>query len=595
MKHLTSFAVCIAVVSTVYDDKSAASAFLTPGTHNTRVSASSYSSLKFRPSIVNVPTIPQPSSSYSPSYSSATALSLRRKLLSEDDMAEPPNQKVIETIEKLLNNNNDQIIASDVASKTGVSLSETKKSLSSLATLTRGDISVTKDGELVYSFPEVSSGNKSIQSILSSNSLRYKLQSTWTNDVWPKLFWGIRISFGVFLFVSIAAIFSTLIFIQSGGSSDDRDDDRRGNSGGGGMFRYGFGDFLFDIFYPRPYLYSSNYYGYYGQNDPYYINNGNVDGNNNQNEEEERGGIFEGIFSYIFGDGNPNRNLEAARLREASRVIRMNGGAVTAEQLAPFCDVDDPDNIMSEDFNISDEGFVLPIVSQLGGEPTVTDDGDIVYLFKDLQISAMDDDGDDDELLYSNLMARVTKSSGEGLPANNKMEYLQEMNVDFNRNEGIGNILAGGLGVVNLFGALYLGQVLASPAMTGVQLAGVFGVVQTAYPLLVIYAILFNAIPAARYVYNQKVNTEISKRNSARRKWLTYLQVGGNKISRKLQAAKRLRQRMKRLGGKDDMVFDTRTDIEDLEAEKQASEMKKFDDLLGGGGGKDNNGGGAFQ
>ena len=350
-----------------------------------------------------------------------------------------------------------------------------------------------------------------------------------------------------FLFVSIAAIFSTLVFIQSGGSSDEREDDRR--SGGGFGFRYGVGDFLFDLFYPRPYLYSTNY-GYYSRYDPYY-NIGQSD--QYEDEDEKKGGIFEGIFSYIFGDGDPNQNLEAARLREASRVIRANGGSVTAEQLAPFCDIDDPDAIMREDFSISDEGFVLPIVSQLGGVPTVTEDGDIIYLFEDLQVTTSSTQ--EEELQMTNY----------------EMDYLKEQNVDFNRNENIGNIAAGALGAINLGGALYLGQILSSPAMSGVQMAGMFGLVQSGYPLLLIYALLFNIIPAARYVSNQKKNEEIKKRNSARRKWLTYLEVGGVKLKRKLSAAKALRQRMRRLGAEDvgNMAYDTRTKIEGNNTDSQ--------------------------
>ena len=168
-----------------------------------------------------------------------TRLFARRKLLSEDNLAAPPDPKVIEAVQSLGGND---VLASDVAAKAGVSLSATQKSLSSLASLTRGDISVSQSGDLLYSFPT------SIKAALSSNSLRYRITNIWLEKVWPNLFWGIRVAFGVFLFVSIALIFSTLLFVQTGGGSDDRDerDDRRG---GGGMFRYGMGDFMFDLFY----------------------------------------------------------------------------------------------------------------------------------------------------------------------------------------------------------------------------------------------------------------------------------------------------------------------------------------------------------
>jgi hypothetical protein len=375
--------------------------------------------------------------------------------------------------------------------------------------------------------------------------------------VWPKAFLGIRVAFGVFLFVSIAVIFSTLLFIQSGGGSSDRDDrnDRRG--GGGGM---GMNNLMFDILRPRPFGFFSPSYGYYGRVDPY-----NKRQLGRQDNEEEGSGIFESIYSYIFGDGDPNRSVEAARLREASKVIRKNGGAVTAEQLAPFCDVDDPDEL--GDKFLVEEGFVLPIVSQLGGEPVVTDDGDIVYIFPDLQVSARGEDGDFDELVLGS-----------------DVDYLEEKTVEFSRNPAIGNIATAGLGVVNLGGALYLGQVLASPTMAGVRLGGMFGLVQAGYPLLVAYAILFNAIPAARYFYNEKKNGEISKRNSARRKWKTYMDVGGTKTKRKLDAARTLKQQMRRLGGRsgEQAVYDTSKNFEEIVGDKEKADMSKFDELLGG-------------
>ena len=434
----------------------------------------------------------------------------------------------------------------DVATKAGLSLSTTKQSLSALASLTRGDIAVSQSGDLLYTFPP------SVRGALSSNSLRYRLTSLWKKDVWPKLFWGIRIAFGVFLFVSIALIFSTLIFIQTGSSSDRDDrDDRRSGGGSIGFGRYGMGDFLFDVFYPRPWGYGP-YYGYYGRIDPF-------DPRERYPDEEDRPGIFEGIFSYIFGDGDPNRNVELARLREASKVIRDNGGAVTAEQLAPFCDVDDPDE-MGNKFLV-DESFVLPIVSKLGGEPVVTDDSDIVYLFPDLQVSALEE---------------------EFGATDDSATFLEENSLEFSRNPSFGNVAAAALGVVNLGGAIYLGQILSSPSLVGVRLPAIYGLVQTGYPLLLIYALLFNVIPVARYFYIEKTNVEIAKRNSARRKWLTYLQVGGSKLKKKLSAAKSMKQKMRRLVGKnaEETVYDTAKKIEDLTAEREKEAMRRFDDLL---------------
>lgn len=474
-----------------------------------------------------------------PHHNSETHHFARRPLLSEDDLATPPNAKVVEALEKMGSKN---VLASDVAANAGLGLATTRASLSAIASLTRGDISVSESGDLIYSFPD------SVRGSLSSNSLRYRVKNVWEKTIWPPLFGGIRFFFGAFLLISIALIFSTLFFIQTSGSSssDDRDDRRRGGFGG-----YGMSNLMLDLFYPRSFY--NPYYGYYGRVNPY-------DAREVMEEEdkEERTGIFEGIFSYLFGDGDPNSYVEDERLRQASNIIRQNGGAVTAEQLAPFCDVDDPDEL-GNNFLV-DEGFVLPIVSQLNGIPEVTAEGDIVYLFPDLQVSAQEENYYEEE----------------------PSPYLEEMNLEFSRNPQVGNVAAVALGAVNLGGALYLGQALASPALTGVQLAGVFGLVQAGYPLLLIYAILFNIIPAVRYFSLGKKNADISARNSARRKWLTYLQVGGTKIGRKLEAAKSMRQKMRRLGGRfgEKTVFDTSDDIEKLQKQKAEDDLKRFDDLL---------------
>lgn len=186
-----------------------------------------------------------------------------------------------------------------------------------------------------------------------------------------------RVTFGVALFVSVALIFSTIFVLQTsatgGGESsdDDRRDNRRGGSGSGMMTfgggpSYFWGPSPFDFFYYRPY----GGYGYYGQP---------VTPDRPRRDPEEMG-LLESIFSYVFGDGNPNQGLEEQRLQLVAQMIRDNNGAVTAEQLAPYCDAPDPDSssTTSSDRQYIDESFVLPIVSQLDGQPRVTEEGDIV-------------------------------------------------------------------------------------------------------------------------------------------------------------------------------------------------------------------------
>jgi len=202
----------------------------------------------------------------------------------------------------------------DVATEAGVSLSQARKDLTALASISQGDIAVSSDGELIYEFPP------NLNAVLSSNSLKFKTQQTFMK-IWPGLFYVLRVSFGVVLLASLAAIFSTIFFLSQSSSSDD--DRRRDRGGGMGSFggSYFWGPSPFDFFYYRPY-----YGGYYGS-----------PGRPAERDPEDMG-FLESTFSYIFGDGNPNEGLEERRLSLAASMIRENKGSVTAEQLAPFCD-----------------------------------------------------------------------------------------------------------------------------------------------------------------------------------------------------------------------------------------------------------------
>ena len=532
-----------------------------------------------------------------------------RPILSEDDVASPPDAKVIQACEEVLKaqkSQNGAVIASDVAARAGVSLSRARRDLSTIATLTGGDIAVSSDGELLYTFP----GN--IRGVMSSNSKRFRALQLW-EKAWPRLFYGIRVSMGVLLFVSIFAIFSTIFLVFSASGSSDRDDrdNRRGGGGGGMGMGYGMNNLLLDMLFPRWGFGYSPYYGYYGRvpySARYYANTSTSIRNEAKQEQEPN--LFERIFSYIFGDGDPNYGIDNARLRAAAELIRANGGAVVAEQLAPFVDAPSPDDsyVAGDGGEMSaspvDESFVLPIVTQLGGVPTVTDDGDIVYVFEELQMSAentleaagLPPDATSGDIVSfltdrgvstrgamekSDLIQLLDRSltSSRSRQQQDPTDPLQEVEVKFNRNGAGWNALAGTLGAVNLGGALYLGALLPQLAAQGVRLPSYFGLVQAGYPLLLVYAVLYNVIPAVRYLSNRAKNQQIRDRNAARQKWSTVLRSMGGKVRGKIRAARNFRTGMRRLG-RSESVYDTRQDAGQLEAQREGDALKAFDELL---------------
>jgi hypothetical protein len=501
-----------------------------------------------------------------------------------------PSPSIINAVEA-----NPTTTVTDVAAAAGVSLSQAKRDLTTLAAISRADLAVTEDGELLYKFPS------NLNAVLAQNSAKFKALKVW-RQVWPALFWLVRVSFGLALLASLVAIFSTIFFLQTSSSSDN--DRRRDDRGFGGGLSWYWGPSPFDFLYYRPY----GTYGYYDR-DP------------------EEMGFLESVFSYVFGDGNPNAKLEEKRLQLAANMIRSQKGAVTAEQLAPFCD-DAPDPTLSTSSLYVDESFVLPIVSALNGEPVVTEEGDIVYVFPELQTTAGGSGSITTALMpafsreamvlkragmasnaSSREIAKVLNFNGistrgaterkdlidlleSALPPMTPSEeaefldsdptVLQEREWKFSLANDLNKFLAGGLGVVNLGGAVWLGTLLSQYASYG-RLPGYLGAMQAFYPVLLVYAVLFNAIPAARNFWIQNQNAQIQRRNERRKRWqlaLTNAIQSNDRISKKLRAAKKMKMKAKQIGSQKDIVYDTSRPMEENAFIKEQKSLDDFDRLL---------------
>lgn len=221
-----------------------------------------------------------------------------------------------------------------------------------------------------------------------------------------------------------------------------------------------------------------------------------------------------------------------------SQLIRENDGAVTAEQLAPYMDPGRGYSKSDSAAVLPDEGFILPAITQLGGTPEVTEDGDIVYVFDEMQESAVGAERqnllgmsvrelkvlaaeqgvstsgmfDKDDLVTGLSAALAVRKRAESRSTPLR-PYLEEQEYSFSL-ASQGQLMAvAALGAVNLFGAVYLGNLLSSPYIAGRTLVGLLGFVQTVYPALVAYALAFVAVPTARYFKVKGDNAAIERRN----------------------------------------------------------------------------------
>lgn len=423
------------------------------------------------------------------------------------------NPTIMQAVEKL----DYRVTVGDIATQAGLNVAEASQGLLALATEAGGHLQVADDGDVVYLFP------KNFRQVLRNKNLRLQLQEWW-QKIWGVLFYLIRISFGVFLIASIALIYVTIIVAISAANSDRDDDSGGGFSFGGGLSFF----YLPDLFW------------FFG-----------TDYNRNQYERrnrKQRGksdlNFFESIFSFLFGDGNPNANLEERRWREIGSVIRDRKGAVVAEEVSPY--LDDIGETYQQDY----EDYMLPVLSRFNGQPQVSPQGEIVYYFPELQVTATKKNYRSNSNLKSNL--------------NSKSNYLQEFLWRFSQASSGQIMLSVGLGAANLIGALVLGSLLGDGTLAQ-EIGGLVGFVQGIYWLLLAYGIGFLGVPLIRYFWIQWRNGKIEQRNSQRKARANLLSNADTALQEKITFSRQFAKEKAIV--KEDLVYTTETDLFDQEVE----------------------------
>ncbi len=432
-----------------------------------------------------------------------------------------PRTAVMEAVEKL----NYRVTIGDVAAQSGLGLNIAQREIVALAAETGGNIQVAESGEIAYKFAP------NFRQVLVSRSFWLQVKE-WLKGAWKWAFYAIRISFGILLIASILivvlGIIAATIALQSQGRSDnDRNDRRNDNRGGGGGFIWlgGWGNP-----FGNPFI----------MFDPYYYEPEQV-----RKRDPDEMGFLESVFSFLFGDGNPNADLDERRWRDIASMIRSHNGVVIAEQIAPY--LDETSRLEG------DEYFVIPVLSKFNGFPEVSDAGTLAYKFPELQKVASE---------------RKAKTSSS---------YLQEKLWKFSQASQGKIALAIGLGVFYLVAALYLNSLLANPKLVGVALSGfwglILGFVKVAQPLLLGYAVLFLSTPAVRYFVLQFLNKGIGDRNQKRSINAEKIQKPSSTLREKLDFAKTFAMEQEAID-QDNLAYTTEQDLADQEYAKMLKEQK---------------------
>lgn len=402
-----------------------------------------------------------------------------------------------------------RVTIGDVASKGGLKLNEAQKALQALAADTNGFLEVSDEGDVLYVFP------KDYRSKLAAKSFRIKLEP-FVEKAKSAAEYLVRVSFGTALIASIVLVYTTIIALLSSRS----DEDNRGRRGGR-SYDSGF------TFYLNP----ADLFWYW---DPYYYRRRRIQ------KEDDGMNFIESVFSFVFGDGDPNQGIEDERWKLIGQYISSNGGVVTAEELAPYLDLETADN------NLVDESYILPVLLRFEGQPEVDEEGNILYRFPSLQRTASSQRSGRKEYVgkrWTDWVGGVEK-------------FFKEKKWQFSKTSNSERAMVIGLGGLNLFGVIILGTMLKNVAVTP---SGFITFVSDIFPLLQIYAGSFFAIPLTRWFLIRNKNAKIEKRNLARELRARALELPDLSLRRKLLSARDMAQRT--VIGQDRIVYSTDRDL----------------------------------
>ncbi|HNB22498.1 MAG TPA: hypothetical protein PKZ32_08780 [Candidatus Melainabacteria bacterium] len=378
-----------------------------------------------------------------------------------------------------------RVTVADVVAKTGMPLVDVSNQLNLIASDTDANLEVAQDGEIYYCFSDH----------FSYTYFRHGLGRI-LNQIGGQAFkiaaFVFRLSFGLILLFSLICLFGIALIIQTllagvAGSTEAVS----------GMWRDFFGLVqrlaLKDI-----------------------LNWGKEKLKPGSTTGGARQGFLLDCYSFLFGEGDPNKDLDQEKWKLLAQVIRLNEGVVLPEHLSPYTG-EEPD----------DEKMLFTILAKFNGMPQVTSSGNIVYVFPDMQKRS--------EVTSYALLPPLLEHKTWTF-TNLKKEELKKVM---------------GMGGLNFIMALTACIFLVRPSH--LNSAGYL------FLFLCLYATLFLTIPALRLLYTFEKNRLLRKKNQRIREFEKQLHNPTAELIQRLEEAEEMRASLT-VSADSSIVYSTRAD-----------------------------------
>ena len=378
-----------------------------------------------------------------------------------------------------------------------------------------------------------------------------------------------RVAFGAALIASVALVWAAL---TAAALAADDGRDNRGGVGG----RHGLPVSLYfspaDIFWyfdPAPYRRESAR-GRFGD-----------DGRNKKQEMS----FLAAVFSFVFGDQDPNLTFDQERWAAVGAAIKRNGGVMTAEQLAPYLDLPfgarEAAEINSRDDD--DESFVVPALVRFGGHAEVDERGRLLYTFPSLMTTAAGSSSSGGGGSGGGSQKQIPSSVYRSGPLKQRQQQQQQKSdslsfeppplalerpIPFTLASPGQRLAAAALGAANTAGVVMLGRLLADRYSAAALARSGFGFVAGLYPFLAAYAFSYWLIPGVRWLLASRRNAGVEQRNAAREAAANAVAAPTRTLADKISSARSRAARIVVGEGGDEIIFDSeRSDLVDLELE----------------------------
>lgn len=350
----------------------------------------------------------------------------------------------------------------DVVSATGMPQDEAESALKKLLETRRGHLEVSDSGELLYRFDP-------------------KLMTRDQEALWGRLkraAWAaFKIGFKVWTAAMLVVYFVVFVVLVIAAMTANRDGDRNGGFGGrrGG---FGLGDFFL-----MHWLLGGSGWGrgslYYGHRHAERL------------PKEAQPPFYKKVFAFVFGPEEP-RPTQLQKDRSVLQLVRARNGVLATAELVEHTALPLPEA----------EEEMGRLTGAYGGDPRVSQEGEVVYAFPALMKSAH---------------GRVRAS--EPKPAWLRLERPKKLT----GNAGTSNAVIGGMNGFNLVAGSVLGLAPATAPGAAGAVAGAAGAALVD-PLFfwglgvvpVAFSTLFFAIPALRSLGLARENRERRRRNVRR-------------------------------------------------------------------------------